>query len=46
MEHYIEGPGRVTDVVGDESLGATEALWRMLHGSLDMQADASHRRDA
>lgn len=42
VEHYIEGPGRVTDVVGDESLGATEALRRMLHGSLDMQADASH----
>ncbi|MEU5090391.1 TetR/AcrR family transcriptional regulator [Streptomyces sp. NPDC021356] len=44
LEHYIAGPGSVTDILGDESLSPREAVAQMLHGSIDMQTDTSHPR--
>ncbi|WP_262705801.1 MULTISPECIES: TetR/AcrR family transcriptional regulator [Streptomyces] len=44
VEHYVAGPGSVTDVIGDEALSPREAVARMLHGSIDMQTDAPHPR--
>lgn len=44
VEHYVGGPGSVTDVVADEAVSAREAVARLLHGSIDMQTDASHPR--
>ncbi|QLH20687.1 TetR/AcrR family transcriptional regulator [Streptomyces sp. Rer75] len=44
VEHYIAGPGSVTDVITDETLSAREAIARLLHGSIDMQTDPSHPR--
>ncbi|PTR23584.1 TetR family transcriptional regulator [Rhodococcus sp. OK519] len=43
-EHYVAGPGSVTDVMADETLGPREAIARLLHGSIDMQTDTSHPR--
>nr|WP_237534229.1 TetR/AcrR family transcriptional regulator [Streptomyces sp. SID3343] len=42
VQHYTKGPGSVTDVVADESAGPRERVERLLHGSIDMQADPSH----
>ena len=42
VEHYVQGPGRVTDLAADTSIGAVEALSRMLHASIDMQSDPKH----
>ncbi|WP_406409878.1 TetR/AcrR family transcriptional regulator [Streptomyces halstedii] len=44
VEHYIGGPGSVTDVVVDEAGSPREAVARLLHGSIDMQTDTSHPR--
>ncbi|WP_413755869.1 TetR/AcrR family transcriptional regulator [Streptomyces sp. MMBL 11-3] len=44
VEHYIAGPGSVTDVVADEAESPREAIARLLHGSIDMQTDTSHPR--
>ncbi|MGV9856120.1 TetR/AcrR family transcriptional regulator [Streptomyces sp. NPDC003442] len=44
VEHYLAGPGSVTDIIGDEALSPREAIARMLHGSIDMQTDTSHPR--
>ncbi|MDQ0776280.1 AcrR family transcriptional regulator [Streptomyces aurantiacus] len=44
VEHYIAGPGSVTDVVADEAVSPREAVARLLHGSIDMQTDTSHPR--
>ena len=41
VEHYIEGPGRVTEISADGQLGA-DALEMMLLDSIRMQSDASH----
>ncbi|MFF4052763.1 TetR/AcrR family transcriptional regulator [Streptomyces chartreusis] len=42
VEHYIAGPGSITDVVADEAVEPCEAIARLLHGSIDMQTDPSH----
>ncbi|MET9296421.1 helix-turn-helix domain-containing protein [Streptomyces sp. NPDC003077] len=42
VDHYMAGPGSVTDVIDDEALSPREAIARMLHGSIDMQTDPSH----
>ncbi len=44
LEHYLAGPGRVTDISGDAALSPREAVAKMLHGSIDMQTDTSHPR--
>ncbi|MDQ0790788.1 TetR/AcrR family transcriptional regulator [Streptomyces sp. B3I8] len=44
VEHYIAGPGSVTDVIADESLSPYQAVAQLLHGSIDMQTDLSHPR--
>ncbi|WP_020123087.1 TetR/AcrR family transcriptional regulator [Streptomyces canus] len=44
VEHYVSGPGSVTDVVADESLTPHQAVARLLHGSIDMQTDPTHPR--
>ncbi|MFE6163514.1 TetR/AcrR family transcriptional regulator [Streptomyces sp. NPDC056486] len=44
VEHYIAGPGSVTDVVADEAESPREAIARLLHGSITMQTDTSHPR--
>ncbi len=44
VEHYVAGPGSVTDVIADEALSPREAIARLLHGSIDMQTDPSHPR--
>ncbi|MFE5072788.1 TetR/AcrR family transcriptional regulator [Streptomyces halstedii] len=44
VEHYIAGPGSVTDVVADEAESPREAVARLLHGSITMQTDTSHPR--
>lgn len=44
VEHYIAGPGSVTDVVAGEAEGPREAIARLLHGSINMQTDTSHPR--
>ncbi|WP_326688908.1 MULTISPECIES: TetR/AcrR family transcriptional regulator [unclassified Streptomyces] len=44
VEHYIAGPGSVTDVVADEAESPREAIARLLHGSINMQTDPSHPR--
>ncbi|MFJ3145703.1 TetR/AcrR family transcriptional regulator [Streptomyces halstedii] len=44
VEHYIGGPGSVTDVVAGEAESPREAVARLLHGSIDMQTDTSHPR--
>ncbi|TWV34728.1 TetR/AcrR family transcriptional regulator [Streptomyces misionensis] len=44
LEHYLAGPGRVTDLNGDAALSPREAVATMLHGSIDMQTDTSHPR--
>lgn len=44
VEHYIAGPGSVTDVVADEAESPREAVARLLHGSITMQTDMSHPR--
>ncbi|MFE9726915.1 TetR/AcrR family transcriptional regulator [Streptomyces sp. NPDC005794] len=44
VEHYIAGPGSVTDVVADEAASPRAAVARLLHGSIDMQTDSSHPR--
>ncbi|MER8155645.1 TetR/AcrR family transcriptional regulator [Streptomyces sp. NPDC094472] len=44
VEHYISGPGSITDVAADEALSPREAIARLLHGSIDMQTDPSHPR--
>lgn len=42
VQHYVNGPGRVTDLAGDTNLTATEALSAMLTASIDMQSDPAH----
>ncbi|MYR98817.1 MULTISPECIES: TetR/AcrR family transcriptional regulator [unclassified Streptomyces] len=44
VEHYIAGPGSVTDVVADEVASPREAISLLLHGSISMQTDTSHPR--
>ncbi|GHJ28729.1 TetR family transcriptional regulator [Streptomyces hygroscopicus subsp. sporocinereus] len=44
VEHYISGPGSITDVAADEAMNPREAVARLLHGSIDMQTDPSHPR--
>ncbi len=44
VEHYIAGPGSVTEVVADEAESPREAIARLLHGSITMQTDTSHPR--
>lgn len=42
VEHYMKGPGGALDVIEDETARPREAMAALLHGSIDMQADASH----
>ena len=42
IEHYITGPGRVSELVNDLMLGPLEALGQMMHGTIQMQADPAH----
>lgn len=42
IEHYVNGPGRVTDLAGATNLTAAEALSAMLNSSIDMQSDPAH----
>lgn len=42
VEHYANGPGRVTDLAADPNLAAAEALSCMLNASIDMQSDPAH----
>ncbi|GAB3445552.1 TetR/AcrR family transcriptional regulator [Streptomonospora sediminis] len=42
VQHYVQGPGQVTEVAGDAELPAAEALAQMLHASISMQADPAH----
>lgn len=42
IQHYIAGPGRVSELVGDGTLGPLDALGAMLHGSIAMQSDPAH----
>jgi len=42
VEHYIAGPGRVSELVADLTRDPLEALRSMLHGTIDMQSDAAH----
>ncbi|MFF9478443.1 TetR/AcrR family transcriptional regulator [Streptomyces sp. NPDC014733] len=42
VEHYMKGPGGTLDIIEDETVGPREAMAGLLHGSIDMQADASH----
>ncbi|MFF7651107.1 TetR/AcrR family transcriptional regulator [Streptomyces sp. NPDC007983] len=44
VEHYVSGPGSITDVAADEALSPRDAVARLLHGSIDMQTDPSHPR--
>lgn len=42
IEHYIAGPGRVSELVGDLKLGPVDALGLMIHGTIKMQSDPAH----
>jgi AcrR family transcriptional regulator len=42
VEHYVNGPGQVTDLAGDTNLTAAEALSAMLTASINMQSDPAH----
>ncbi|MHC5261509.1 TetR/AcrR family transcriptional regulator [Streptomyces sp. UC4497] len=42
VEHYMKGPGSVTDIIEDETVSPREAVNGLLHRSIDMQADSSH----
>ncbi|MBB5640524.1 TetR/AcrR family transcriptional regulator [Cryobacterium roopkundense] len=42
IEHYIAGPGRVSELVGDLTLDPLDALGQMLHGTITMQSDPAH----
>lgn len=42
IEHYIAGPGQVSELVADETLDPLEALRRMLHATIAMQSDPAH----
>ena len=42
VEHYIAGPGRVSELVGDLTRDPLEALGLMLHGTIEMQSDEGH----
>jgi AcrR family transcriptional regulator len=44
VEHYISGPGKVTEIVADPALTTGEALTRLLHASIDMQSEPTHPR--
>ncbi|OKI06247.1 transcriptional regulator [Streptomyces sp. CB02923] len=44
VEHYMSGPGSVTDAVADASVSPREAVAGLLHGSITMQTDPSHPR--
>ncbi|PPF79569.1 TetR/AcrR family transcriptional regulator [Pseudoclavibacter sp. RFBJ3] len=39
VEHYVVGPGRVSDLVRDLWIDPVEALDRMLRATIDMQSD-------
>ncbi|TFD94823.1 TetR/AcrR family transcriptional regulator [Cryobacterium lactosi] len=42
ISHYIAGPGRVSELVGDLTLGPVDALGLMIHGTIEMQSDPAH----
>ena len=42
IEHYIAGPGRVSELVGDLTFDPLDALGQMLHGTIEMQSDPAH----
>ncbi|WP_271985629.1 TetR/AcrR family transcriptional regulator [Pseudoclavibacter terrae] len=42
VEHYIAGPGRVSELVGDITLDPLVAVDRMLHATIEMQSDPAH----
>lgn len=42
IEHYIAGPGQVSELVGDLTLDPLDALGLMLHGTIEMQSDPAH----
>lgn len=42
IEHYIAGPGQVSELVGDLTLDPLEALGLMLHGTIEMQSEPTH----
>lgn len=42
IEHYIAGPGQVSELVGDLTLDPLDALGQMLHGTVEMQSDPAH----
>jgi AcrR family transcriptional regulator len=42
IEHYIAGPGRVSELVGDLTLDSLDSLGQMLHGTIEMQSDPAH----
>lgn len=42
IEHYIAGPGGVSELVGDLTLDPLDALGQMLHGTIAMQSDPAY----
>lgn len=44
IQHYIAGPGRVSEITGDRTLDPLEALGAMVHGTIVMQSDPAHPR--
>ncbi len=42
IQHYIAGPGQVSERVGDLTLDPLNALDQMLHGTITMQSDPAH----
>ncbi len=42
VEHYIAGPGRVSELVNDLTLDPLDALDQMIHGTINMQSDSAH----
>lgn len=42
IAHYIAGPGRVSELVGDLTLDPLDALGQTIHGTIEMQSDPAH----
>lgn len=42
IAHYVAGPGRVSELVGDLTLDPFDALSLMIHGTIEMQSDPAH----
>lgn len=42
VQHYVAGPGQVSELVTDSLADPVQALSLMLHATIDMQSDPSH----